>query len=99
LDDQQNVTIFTYNAPVKGSLGMPIATTPLTGAGDPISFAFTRTNEHIWVADAARPGEPKVLVSSADKYRYSEGGASRKDILLKHGAQPNGIVLTRDAQP
>lgn len=107
LDDQQNVTIFTYKAPVKGSLGMPIATTPLTGAGDPISFAFTRTNKHIWVADAARggstasaPGEPpKVLVSSADKYRYSKGGASSKDILFKHGAQPDGIVLTRDAQP
>jgi hypothetical protein len=106
LDDQQNVTIFTYNAPVKGSLGMPIATTPLTGAGDPISFAFTRTNKDIWVADAAHggstsaPSEPnKFLISSADKYRYSKGGASSKDILFKHGAQPDGIVLTRDAQP
>jgi hypothetical protein len=106
LDDQENVTIFTYNPPVKGSLGMPIATTPLTGAGDPISFAFTRTNKHIWVADAGRPastvsapGPPKVLVSSADKDRYSKGGASSKDILFKHGAQPDGIVLTRDAQP
>ena len=107
LDDQENVEIFTYKAPVKGSLGMPIATTPLTGAGDPISFAFTRTNKHIWVADAAHaestassPVEPnKFLVSSADKYRYSKGGASSKDILFKHGAQPDGIVLTRDAQP
>jgi hypothetical protein len=105
LDDQQNLTIFTYNAPVGGSLGMPIATTPLTGAGDPISFAFTRTNKRIWVADAARPASPasaprplKVLVSSADKYRYSKGGESTKDILLEHGAQPDGIVLTQ-AQP
>jgi hypothetical protein len=107
LDDQQNVTIFTYNPPVSGSLGAPVATTPLTGAGDPISFAFTRTNKHIWVADAARPAStastsgqpPKVLVSSTDRYRYSKGGASRKDILFKHGAQPDGIVLTGDAQP
>jgi hypothetical protein len=107
LDDQENVSIFTYNAPVKGSLGMPIATTPLTGAGDPISFAFTGTNKHIWVADAAHGKstasaqvEPdKFLVPSADKYRYSKGGASNKDILFKHGAQPDGIVLTRDAQP
>jgi hypothetical protein len=105
VDDQENVTIFTYNAPVKGSLGMPIATTPLTGAGDPISFAFTRTNKRIWVADAASPDSaasaprpPKVLVSSADKYRYPKGGASTKDILFKHGAQPDGIVLTH-AQP
>ncbi len=107
LDDQENVTIFTYNAPVKGSLGMPIATTPLTGAGDPISFAFTVTNKHIWVADAAHAGsaasapvEPnKFLVSSADKYPYSKGGASSKDILFKHGAQPDGIALARDVQP
>jgi hypothetical protein len=107
LDDQKNVTIFTYNPPVSGSLGTPVATTPLTGAGDPISFAFTRTNKHIWVADAARPASPastpgrppKVLVSSADRYRYSKGGASRKDILFNHGAQPDGIVLTGDAQP
>jgi hypothetical protein len=101
IDDQENLTIFTFNPPVKGSLGMPIATTPLTGAGDPISFAFTRTNNRIWVADAAHgesmksaPVEPnKFLVPSADKYRYPKGGASTKDILLKHGAQPDGIVL------
>jgi NHL repeat len=105
VDDQENIEIFTYNAPVKGSLGMPIATTPLTGAGDPISFAFNRTNKDIWVADAAHGGpmasgpvEPdKFLVSSADKYPYSTGGASSKDILFQHGAQPDGIVLTRDA--
>ncbi|MGB6713723.1 MAG: hypothetical protein WBE30_08865 [Candidatus Cybelea sp.] len=111
IDDQQNLTIFAYNAPLKGSLGMPIATTPLTGAGDPISFAFTQTSKGIWVADAARglssastssaPGvpPPKVLVSSADRYRYPKGGESSKDILFQHGAQPDGIVLTRDAQP
>jgi hypothetical protein len=106
IDDQQNVTIFTYDAPVKGSLGMPITTTPLTGAGDPISFAFTRTNRHVWVADAAREGStafargkpPKILVSSADKYRYPKGGSTSKDILFEHGAQPDGIVLARDAQ-
>jgi hypothetical protein len=42
---------------------------------------------------------PKVLVSSADRYRYPKGGESSKDILFQHGAQPDGIVLTRDAQP
>lgn len=38
-------------------------------------------------------------VSSADKYRYSKGGAASKDIFFKHGAQPDGIVLSRNAQP
>ena len=107
VDDQENIEIFTYKPPVNGSLGMPIATTPLTGAGDPISFAFTRTDKNIWVADAAGglslPSAPvvpnRVLVSSADKYRYSKHGTLKKDILFKHGAQPDGIVLTKAAQP
>ena len=47
LDDQQNLEIFTYNAPVKGSLGMPIATTPLTGAGDPISSRSPGEQGHL----------------------------------------------------
>ena len=107
IDDQENVAIFTYDAPVNGSLGTPIATTPLTGAGDPIGIAFTRTDKRIWVADAARQMSPasahvkpdKVLVSSADKYRYPKGGGSTKDILFMHGAQPSGVVLTGDVQP
>ena len=107
VDDQENIEIFTYKPPVNGSLGMPIATTPLTGAGDPISFAFTPTDKNIWVADAAGglslPSAPvvpnRVLVSSADKYRYSKHGTLKKDILFKHGAQPDGIVLTKAAQP
>ena len=103
LDDQENLEIFTYNAPVKGSLGMPIATTPLAGAGDPISIAFTPADKDIWVADAAHgespisaPAQPnRFLVSSADKYQYSQAGKLIKDILFSHGSQPSGIVLSK----
>jgi NHL repeat len=96
VDDQKNVAIYTYNAPVKGSLGTPIATTPLTGAGDPISIAFTRKDKGIWVADPASGGAAdKALVSSADKYQYTTGGGSTRDILFSHGSQPTGIVLGR----
>ncbi len=100
LDDQENVAIYTYNAPVKGSLGAPIATTPLTGAGDPIGIAFTNRDKGIWVADPASGGAAdKVLVSSADKYQYSEGGASTRAIFFSHGSQPTGIVLSQATQP
>jgi hypothetical protein len=103
LDDQENLAIYTYNAPVKGSLGMPIATTPLAGAGDPISIAFTPADKDIWVADAAHGESPvsapvrpnRFLVSSADKYQYSQGGRLIKDILFPHGSQPSGIVLSK----
>jgi hypothetical protein len=100
LDDQKNVAIYTYNAPVKGSLGTPIATTPLTGAGDPISIAFTRRDKGIWVADPAGGGlADKALVSSADKYPYSDGGASSRAIFFSHGSQPTGIVLSQAPKP
>jgi hypothetical protein len=99
--DQKNVEIFTYAPPVKGSLGSPTATTTLTGAGDPISIAFTRSNKGIWVADAASSGAlqsgpvpNKVLVSSADKYSYTAGGNSKKAIFFSHGSEPNGIVIS-----
>ena len=96
LDDQKNIAIYTYNAPVKGSLGTPIATTPLTGAGHPISIEFARKDKGIWVADPASGGEAnKALVSSADKYQYTAGGVSTRDILFSHGSQPTGIVLSR----
>jgi hypothetical protein len=95
-DDQKNVAIYTYNPPVKGSLGTPIATTPLTGAGDPIGITFTRSEKGIWVADPASGGlADKALVSSADKYQYPVGGGSTRDILFSHGSQPTGIVLSR----
>jgi hypothetical protein len=100
IDDQENIAIYTYNAPVKGSFGSPIATTPLTGAGDPIGITFTKTDKGIWVADPARGGAPnKVLVPSADQYQYSAGGGSTRDILFSHGSQPTGIVLSRPAKP
>jgi hypothetical protein len=100
IDDQENIAVYTYNAPVKGSLGAPIATTPLTGAGDPISLTFTQGDKGIWVADPARGGAPnKVLVPSADKYQYTVGGGSTRDILFSHGSQPADIVLSQAAKP
>jgi hypothetical protein len=100
IDDQKNVEIYTYNAPAKGSLGTPTAMTPLTGAGDPIGIAFTQRDKGIWVADPASGGAAdKVLVSSADKYQYSQGGASSRAIFFSHGSQPTGIVLSQVSKP
>ncbi|HEY3676836.1 MAG TPA: NHL repeat-containing protein [Candidatus Tumulicola sp.] len=97
--DQENRAISSYNAPVKGSLGMPIATTPLTGAGDPINIVFTKTEKGIWVSDPAGGGPAdKVLVPSVDKDLYPAGGGSTRDILFSHGSQPTGVGLSPAAQ-
>jgi NHL repeat-containing protein len=99
IDDQENIAIYTYNAPAKGGLGAPIATTPLTGAGDPISITYTQSDKGMWVADPARGGAPnKVLVPSSEKYQFPAGGDSTKTILFSHGSQPTGIVLSRPAK-
>ncbi|HEY1427937.1 MAG TPA: NHL repeat-containing protein [Candidatus Tumulicola sp.] len=96
--DQENREIFTYNAPAQGSFGMPVATTTLSGAGDPINIVFTKTNKGIWLSDPAGGGPAdKVLVPSSDKYLYP-AGTPTKAIFFSHGAQPTGIVLTRNGK-
>lgn len=67
VQDQESVAIYTYKPPVKGSLGVPIATTTFRGAGDPVGFAFTSNGKDVWTADA-------VLVA-ADEYAYPAGGS------------------------
>ncbi len=67
VQDQESLAIYTYKPPVKGSLGMPIATTTFKGAGDPVGFAFTATGKNVWTADAG--------LSVADEYAYPAGGS------------------------
>jgi hypothetical protein len=103
--DQENLAIYTYGAPVNGSLGSPTATTPLTGAGDPIGIAFTHSNKGVWVADATHGDVPKMgahpdkfFVSSADRDLYPAGGVSKKTILFSHGSEPSGIAISPAAK-
>jgi DNA-binding beta-propeller fold protein YncE len=86
IGDQGNQAIYTYDLPKNGSLGKPIATTPLTYASDPVSFAFTKSGDAVYVADTTLPrGE-------VQKYRYPRGDSTLETFYA--GKTPIGIVVT-----
>ncbi len=66
IDDQAAGSIYTYNTPVAGSLGTPVTTTPLTGAGDAVTFSFTSTLKTVWDADGD---------GTANSFAYPAGGS------------------------
>jgi hypothetical protein len=89
IDDQLAASIFTFNAPKNGSLGTPIKTTPLTGSGDAVTFAFTATDKDLWTADAAN--------ADSAEFAYPKGGSPLKTIPVS-GGQPIGVAVV-PAQP
>jgi hypothetical protein len=87
--DQQAATIYTFNQPVNGSLGSPIATTGLTGASDPVTFAFTASNKDLWSAIAGATG--------VDEFAYPAGGNPVKQFM--ESGEPIGVALVPAEQP
>jgi hypothetical protein len=86
IDDQGTTTIYTYKPPVKGSLGKPIATTPLGGASDPTAFAFTSSGKDLWTVDAG--------LDTLDEYAYPAGGSPVTGLHDLGFVLPIGIVVT-----
>jgi DNA-binding beta-propeller fold protein YncE len=87
--DQESATIYTFNQPVKGSLGSPIATTVLTGSSDPVTFAFTKSNKDLWGADAGTTG--------VAEFAYPAGGSPVKS--FSEGGEPIGVALVPAEKP
>jgi hypothetical protein len=87
--DQASPTIYTFNQPVKGSLGSPIATTVLTGSSDSVTFAFTKSNKDLWIADAGSTG--------VAEFAYPAGGNPVKSFY--EGGEPIGIALVPAEKP
>jgi DNA-binding beta-propeller fold protein YncE len=87
--DQEASTIYTFNQPVKGSLGSPIATTVLTGASDIVTFAFTASNKDLWGADAGTTG--------VAEFAYPASGNAIKS--FSEGGEPIGVALVPAEQP
>jgi hypothetical protein len=83
VSDQEGGSIYTYKPPVQGSLGAPIATTPLTGSSDVIAFAFGSNGKDLWTADA--------VLGVADEYAYPAGGSPVFGIAGL--TAPDGIVV------
>ena len=75
--DQGSNVIYTYNPPVGGSLGVPVAVTKLGGQYASIPFVFTKDMKHVYttnynddnlVLEYAYPAGGKAV-----SYFYSEG--------------------------
>jgi len=90
IDDQSGAAIYTYNPPKNGTFGSPIATTPLTGAGDTVTYAFTSTDKDVWTADAAN--------AASYEFAYPAGGSALKTIPVT-GGQPIGVAVVPAAKP
>jgi hypothetical protein len=86
IGDQTGLAVYTFNPPVSGSLGTPILTTPLTGSGDPVTFAFTSTDSSLWTADA-------VNLNSAD-YKYPAGGSPVRTFSIPGASVPIGAAVS-----
>jgi sugar lactone lactonase YvrE len=89
IDDQDAAAVYTYNAPVKGSLGNPTKTTDLTGSTDAVTFAFNSNDKDLWTADAGN--------ANSAEYAYPKGGAAVTTISVT-GGEPIGVAIT-PAQP
>jgi len=83
IDDQSGAALYTYNPPKGGTFGSPIATTPLTGAGDTVTYAFTSNDKDVWTADAAN--------GASYEFAYPAGGSAAKTITV--GGQPIGVAV------
>jgi hypothetical protein len=84
MDQGPGPAIYTYNPPISGSLGSPVATTPLAGANDPVTFAFDKGMRHVFTADAG-------LVSAID-YAYPAGGSPLRTHKLPRSGLPIGVA-------
>ena len=90
--DQEADAIYTFNPPVKGSLGSPIATTPLDGASGPATFAFTQSNKDLWTIDAGADS------AAVDEFAYPAGGNPVKTVPVNEG-ELIGIAIVPAAKP
>ncbi len=88
-DSSAGFTIFTYNQPIKGSLGSSVSTTTLTGSQTPEGFAFLASGANLYTVDPGIPG--------SNEYGYPAGGSPEKTIS---GFQfPYGVAVTRTLVP
>jgi len=86
IDDQEGFAVYTYNQPKKGSLGSPVETTPLTGAGDPVNIALVSTDKDLWDADAS--------TLTVNEFAYPKGGSAIDTITPSGAGLLIGVAVT-----
>jgi hypothetical protein len=85
IGDQIAGSLYTFAQPKKGSLGSPLATTPLQSGGSS-EFAFTKNGKDLWAAS----GTPGI-----SEYAYPTGGKPIKTLAVGYG----GIAVTPAETP
>jgi len=92
--DQQARAVYAYKPALTGSLGAPLSSTTLSGAVDPVSFAFTSDGEALWEADAASiSAEPRAI-----EFAFPAGNEGPHYPLAGFD-EPLGIVVTPPVSP
>ncbi len=81
-----NIVLYSYNPPnpKTRSLGSPVYTTPLQGAYDVATYAFTPKNNDLVGADTS---------GAAELYPYPAGGTPVRSLALPAGSFPFGVAL------
>ncbi|HLY02931.1 MAG TPA: hypothetical protein VKR56_10630 [Candidatus Cybelea sp.] len=94
-------TIYTYNRPSHGSLGSPVATTPLSSANDAVAFAFEGRNDRfVLTADTffTSPKAKGVKSSHEDQIGQTQlfnypGGGVVTSVRLPYNPSLVGVAL------
>ncbi len=72
--------IYTYNPPIKGSLGAPVSTTSLNVQNETTSFAFVASGKALYATELGGMSTDYV-----DQYDYPAGGAPEQIITIGGG--------------
>lgn len=84
IDDQEGYFLYAYKPALKGSLGKPVTSTSLSGASDPVTFAFNKAATSAFTADAG--------LAEALGYKYPAGGSPT--LTITGFGQPIGVAVT-----
>jgi hypothetical protein len=100
-------TIYTYNPPSHGSLGTPVATTPLSSANDAVAFAFEDRNDRFVLTADTFSTSPKVKrarsahedqIGQTQLFNYP-GGSVVTSVRLPYNAVLVGVALDPPENP
>lgn len=81
--------IYTYDAPIKGSLGAPVSMSALKSPRNSCGFAFVASGKNLYTAEWNNSS-----TDFADEYHYPAGGAAEDVITVQGGGGVCGPAVT-----
>jgi hypothetical protein len=95
ISDPKLNKVFTYNPPVNGSLGAPIAITPLVGSYYGVVIAFNQSATDLWTANPGFNGHPVKV----PEYAYPAGGTAVGHLPATDFVEPAGVAVKPPEEP